>query len=399
MSPKDPSFAVGDNLDWDSHLLDVHLVVELPFRLMFPTSIVELQYEGVDFPLLVSEDDYEVFAGAVTDNRRSCGYQGHDPGVFESRADIQALGLPLERRKQRTTVYFKTKCHEDMQNAVLELERYGLAISYFASLCEAHIPILNELVARYRLLTYDYFAFEVSAWDVPVWHVRSGLRGHISVPLFDYVSMEARPLLLKLPSKTGDQTEPPEPPKRLQLTSKEDLEAMSSASATAGENELLDARNLMERGDYSGAVRRTTTALEVLVEHQLRVELLKSLDPATVDDRLEKSKTDFPGRLRQWQKLSGVTLSDPTLKSIDEIREMRHRIVHSGRRLSHADRGLAQRLTDQGRWSYNKIEDDPVRRDLREKNNVVRSIPRPTLSLRFPVMKTDFGYQVKSFRA
>jgi hypothetical protein len=35
---------------------------------------------------------------------------------------------------------------------------------------------------------------------------------------------------------------------------------------TPGELELLDAVNLMERGDYSGAVRRVTTAIEVVVE-------------------------------------------------------------------------------------------------------------------------------------
>lgn len=33
-----------------------------------------------------------------------------------------------------------------------------------------------------------------------------------------------------------------------------------------GELELMDALNLMQRGDYSGAVRRVTTAIEVAVE-------------------------------------------------------------------------------------------------------------------------------------
>jgi hypothetical protein len=207
----------------------------------------------------------------------------------------------------------------------------------------------------------------------------------------------ARSLVANLSLKTEEAPDA-DPPKRLQLTTKEELQATSSASATSGKNDLLDARNLMERGDYNGAVRRTTTALEVLVEHQLRAELLKTLPPATVETRLEKGRNDFPGRLRQWQKLSGVTLPTGILKSIEETRALRHEIVHAGRRLSFAERGLAQRLTDQGRWAYNHIERDPARRDLRESNNVPRAIPRPTLAFRFPVVKSDDGLIVQSLR-
>ena len=45
-----------------------------------------------------------------------------------------------------------------------------------------------------------------------------------------------------------------------------ELQGAISAQGTQGELELLDALNLMERGDYSGAVRRVATAIEVVVE-------------------------------------------------------------------------------------------------------------------------------------
>jgi hypothetical protein len=70
-------------------------------------------------------------------------------------------------------------------------------MTYLESLCEAHIPILNQLLRRYRLLTYDYFAYEVSAWDVPIWHVRGAPSGHVSVPLFTYASLSSRPKIYK----------------------------------------------------------------------------------------------------------------------------------------------------------------------------------------------------------
>ena len=44
--------------------------------------------------------------------------------------------------------------------------------AYRASLCEAHIPVINELIQRYRLQTYDYFPYEVRPGR-SVWYVTS----------------------------------------------------------------------------------------------------------------------------------------------------------------------------------------------------------------------------------
>ena len=162
MSSNDPptSWAIGDRLDWSSKLSVVRLVTELPFFLMMESAIVDLRYKDMDFKLLISDGDSEVFANEFWDSRINCGYQGDDPNVFESREDITALGFSLFRRKQRTTIYVTTLCHEDvLASAVGPGPKAREAMSYLETLCEVHIPVLNELIARYRLLTYDYFAY------------------------------------------------------------------------------------------------------------------------------------------------------------------------------------------------------------------------------------------------
>lgn len=396
-TPPPDSFFVGDHLDWTSDLTSVYLVVELPFILMMATASLDIPYGGTNLSVLVTENETEVFAQRITDDRSTCFYQGRDPEAFETRDDVREAGWTLLRRQQRTTVYFKARCHDD----VLTFEggpRGNEAGIYLASLCESHIPVLNELLRRYRLLTYDYFAYEVSAWDVPIWHVRGGRTGHVSVPLFTYASLQGRPLIypdLLRASATEEERRRAYP---LELITGADLEAYDTGVGVPGEGDLLDARNLMERGDYSGAVRRTATALEALLEQVLRIELLKTFDSGTVDVKLDASKTDFPGRLRQWEKLLGVTLPTQLESELNRTRLLRHEIAHQGRRLSFEDRGYAQRSVDTGRWIFNHIERNQARTDLREKGNTVRAIARPTLATRFPVEATTDGYVVKPLR-
>jgi hypothetical protein len=175
----------------------------------------------------------------------------------------------------------------------------------------------------------------------------------------------------------------------LEFATCEELSATSAADATPAELELLDGRALMERGDYTGAIRRTTTALEVVVGIALETELARHFDAPTVAEKLKASQNDFPGRLRQWQKLAGVKLSEPDLNAIERIRDLRHEIVHRGRRLTYEERGFAQMCVDTSRWVFNRIEGNPTRAQLRETKDVLRSIGRPSLALRFPVSEVE----------
>jgi hypothetical protein len=395
------SFVLGDQLDWSSDLVPVYLTVELPFWLMMDVGIVWISSDICRFELLITDEDYEIFAHEFRDSRETCGYQGAAPEDFENRPDIRTLpDVTLQRRKQGTVVYFKSRSHKDVLESAATMDgKRKVALSYLESLCEAHIPILNQLVRRYRLLTYDYFAYEVSAWDVPIWHVRVGPSGHLSVPLFTYASLSSRPRIYKQLFDPEVDEEKRKEYTILALTTSADIENIDPSVGVPGEDDLLDARNLMERGDCNGAVRRATTDIEALVEFVLEVELGKHYEAATVTAKLKASKNDFPGRLRQWQKLSGVKLPDGLLNAFESTRQLRHQIVHRGRRITFEERGTAQRHVDTGRWLCNHIERNDARRDLREKNNAVRAIARPTLALRFPVVETKDGFVVQSFRS
>ena len=401
-SPDIPtSFCVGDSLDWQSPLIDVHLVVELPFFLMMEPTMVKIAHGPATHLLLVSEGETEDFVGRYEDSRGTCGYQGSDPDAFESRQDIKDLRLPFIRRRQRTTVYFKARVHEGILKDAHDISNGSqrrLVGDYLSTLCEAHLSVLNELIRRYRLSTYDYFAYEVRAWDVPIWHVRGGPTGSVSVVLFHYAALETRPQLYRnilKPNKTAAERQEHRP---LTLVDGQTLESFDPSIGVPGELDLLDARNLMERGDYAGAIRRATTAIEALMEHVLRVELLKLHDSTTVENKLSASQNDYPGRYRQWKKLSGVAMSERLEQNFERTRNLRHEIVHKGRRITFEERHIAQQCVDTGRWFFNRIEQQPKRSELREKNNTVRSLARPTLAFRFPVEETPGGFLIRSLR-
>ena len=44
---------------------------------------------------------------------------------------------------------------------------------------------------------------------------------------------------------------------------------------------------------------------------------------------------------------------------LNEIRELRHEIVHRGRVIAYGERHLAARMVDMGRFIYNWLENDP----------------------------------------
>lgn len=143
--------------------------------------------------------------------------------------------------------------------------------AYWTSLCEAHIPVVNELIQSYRLATYDYFAYEVSPWDVPIWNLKHRNAGFVA-GVMPYKEFDIPPVRIDDGAAQGA------PPKAepFRWCTVDDL-TMAAADATPGELDLLDARSLMERGDYTGAVRRTVTAVEAVVAWAL---LTRIGDPA-----------------------------------------------------------------------------------------------------------------------
>ena len=173
------------------------------------------------------------------------------------------------------------------------------------------------------------------------------------------------------------------------------MEEVSTRDATPGEFDLLDARNLIERGDYSGAVRRAVTAIEAVTEWALRIELEKKFSKAEVNGKLAASENDWPGRFRQWKKLAKPEIGDALVTTFEKTRKLRHKIVHAGFRLTHEDRGEAEKCVDTGRWLYNKIERKPDRVALREVGGLKRSLGRRALAIRFPSVLDSNGITLR----
>jgi hypothetical protein len=233
-------------------------------------------------------------------------------------------------------------------------------------LCKAHIPVLNKLIQSYRLATYDYFAFEIAPWDVPRWLIEIN-GGGISAILQPYRTWDIKPQVLHKHSK---QLVP------YQLIDASVLAVAVLRNATPGEFELLDALNFMERGDYSDAVRRITTAIEVIVAYAVGAEVEAKCGKPASEKFLKDTRMNFPERVKRYQQATGRTLPAGLAQDLRDTREIRNRIVHGGYRISQGEQGRAQRCVDTGRWLFNWFENDPARQTVREGRIAFRSLGR-----------------------
>jgi hypothetical protein len=256
--------------------------------------------------------------------------------------------------------------------------------TYWASLCDAHIPVINELIRRYLLLTYDHHAFTVSAWDVPIWYLECASVGRTAT-LLPYKRWDLKPQLIS----PGNGSSQSQVAREFEWATLAELARTTTNDATPGEFDLLDARSLMERGDYTGAVRRTVTAIEAVLEWAMRRALRQNYPDEEVEGRLAKTSNNFPERLRQWRQLANTDISQVLFDQLANTRALRHDIVHRGRRLDHGDRGIAQQAVDTGRWLYNKIENRQDRVAVRGEGNVLKSVGRVALAHRFPALIGD----------
>jgi hypothetical protein len=391
--PTPRSFTFGDGIEWSSPLNETLLYVELPFWLMTPPGTVAVEWCGTTFPVDICSPWMEVFVVEVTDSRASCIHQGpwRDDYVAEEYlpTELSEEDLRLLARPTKTVLRLTTRGHAGAFRELAESEppraRHEQK-AYWASLCEAHIPVVNELIQRYRLVTYDFFPYEVSAWDVPIWYLKHGGAGYRAM-LLSYKEWDRRPVVVERLDENGLPVMKP-----FEWATPHALGDVSSELATPGEFDLLDARSLMERGDYTGAVRRTVTAIEAVLEWALLGQLKEQYSPAEAATKLENTKNNFPGRLAQWRKLAQPAISQSEFDELESTRQLRHDIVHRARRILQSERGRAQRAVDTSRWLFNKIEGKPERAAVREKGpGVIRSVGRVALTPRFPAGIEDGG--------
>lgn len=337
---------------------------------MMNNGTVQIEVTGHSFEVEVHDNYWELHVGKVTDSRCWVCYQGPLKKPDQLSEEIQQFtrdrpGVPVVWRKCKTVLKISSRCNEEVWNAAGEKELPAVRL-YRSELCRAHVPVVNRLVQQYRLATYDYFAYEVAPWDIPRWGIERD--GHyVASMLVPYREWDFKPLIFPKPDAA---------PTIYQLIEAADLQKQISAVASAGEHELLDALNLMERGDYSGAVRRVTTSIEVLVEDVVRAEIEARDGRQAADSFLEDTKTRFERRVQKYEQLSNRTMLDGMRRDLSATRTLRHRIVHGGYRLGPHERGRAQRSVDTGRWIFDWFENDSTRKKIRESKIAYRSLGR-----------------------
>lgn len=362
------TYHFGQELDGAAPDVPVSLYVELPFWLLVPNTTVEVTCGQRSFRVDIHDDFEELHAGTVTSTRWRLVHLG--PEGAELSEDVRELfekpGIPLVPRPCKTVLRLETSCNTDVLASIIEGRPGANAARYYLrDFCAAHVSVVNELVRGYRLATYDPFAYEISPWDVPFWLV--DIRGRSeSVMVIPYLDSDRKPEVHEIDGSVH--------PHSL-------MDAVGLAPALVlrpfpGELDLLDAENLMVRGDYSGAVRHIATALEVALEAALRRTLSQTLAPEDLDRELAWNEHNFYMRLQRYESASRRELGPELWSVLRETRDLRKAIVHDGHRVRHAERGRAQKAVDTGRWIFNWLEDNPERADARERSIGRRSLGR-----------------------
>jgi len=411
------SYFIGQEIKWDAPWIEVYLWVELPFWLMTGNTTVSVELGGHDFEIAIHENYFELHVGVLSDSKENVVYRGPwkknddlSEGIrnaIKTRPDV-----PIMWRKCKTVLKIKSRCNENVWNTTQEADdekkrsiKYRAAMNgirlYLASLCRAHIPVVNRLLQGYRLATYDYFPYEVSPWDVPFWMIERSAKS-IRSSLVPYRDWDSKPMGFATPFEeltqkilSGQKLDPPTLPYK--FIEENDLQNGISIVPAPGEFELLDSLNLMERGDYSGAVRRITTALEVIVESVVSsaVELAEGKRSAV--KFLKDTETNFRRRVEKYEQLSARTLSNALRTEMFATRKLRHRIVHKGYRIGPNERGRAQKAVDTGRWTFNWFEDNKQRYDVREKKIAFRGLGRDLTVGIFPSAITTDGVVISMY--
>lgn len=366
------SFFIGEDLDWAAPWIDVTLRVELPYWLMVNTAQMSVVVEGHNFTVGIENETFELHLGGVSDAKKYVAYQGPLRQVEQLPEQIQDIlrKTPMLGhlwRKCKTVLKIASRCNEDVWRKVEQdvAVRVPSVHLYLQELCRAHVSVVNKLVRGYRLSTYDHFVFEVAPWDVPIWHIqREGVM--ISSLLVPYKGWDHR-IMCEGPSEI---------PVEIQFVDAPRLQHAIEYLPSNGESELLDAINFMERGNYSDAVRRITTAIEVIVEAMVYRLIKEYNSKEAAETFIKNTRVDFSQRMKKYEQLTERALPVGLANELRATRKLRHRIVHGGYRVDSGERGTAQRAVDTGRWIFNWFENDESRKQVREKKLALRSLGR-----------------------
>jgi hypothetical protein len=351
-------------IDWDSQRVEVKLAVELPFWVLVEDHRYDVEINGLTLELETVSDGIDVQRGTLhSRTHRRCSFFGRIPdenerGIHNTIDLIQGANF----RRTRTQCWITTSVLGDPLSALEEdSPRSRIAMEYFVSVAMAHIPFVNKLVNAYRRVAGDPFSGEITEHDVPVWFLVSD--GDLCpLHLVPALGQDHYPVLS---SEVGREPDP------YRAASPDEINLALSRQPVPGEVELRDAWSLCYRGRFADSIRSAVTAIEVLLEARLESVLkTKGLNDADVADQLATTRNRFALRLDDYCRQSGRAVPGPTLhylpylnglslrREFEITRDLRHDIVHRGRRLDLSLRRPMRRALETTTWLFDWLSDD-----------------------------------------
>ena len=357
----------GMTLNWGSPFRQILLHAELPFWLLVADCSLRVTVRDCTLELSVTGRAIEIQRGkAYKDSHSNTAIIEKAEGKPSDRASAilaEAKQSGFTLRTTRTLISIKTNVLEDAIAAIQEGGRRRVdAQMYFRSFVHAHLAFVNKTINAYRRAGADPFTAEVTEWDIPVWYIDAD-GSFIPISLIPYKGLDGPPVAITPTGETNAIT----------LVEPSDIEKALDSPEVPGEVDLFDAWSLYYRGRQSDAIRSLITSLEVLLEARLREYLSKvGLTGAEVESRLDKSWNDFQARLTEYTRISKRRVPGPILsvlpyingvrlrEELEQVRHLRHKIVHEGERISYPFHGQMQRAMETMTWLFNWLAESPA---------------------------------------
>ncbi len=391
----------GMTLNWGSPSREILLHAELPFWLLVADCSLRVTVRDCTLELSITGRAIEIQRGkAYKDSHSNTAIVEKVEGKPSDRAAAILSGMNqsgFTLRTTRTLISIKTNVLEDAIAAIQEGGRRRVdAQMYFRSFVHAHLPFVNKTINAYRRAGADPFTAEVTEWDIPVWYIDAD-ENFIPISLIPYKESDGPPVTI---TQTGETN-------AITLVEPSDIEKALDLPEVPGEIDLLDAWSLYYRGRQSDAIRSLITSLEVLLEARLREYLSKAgLTEAEVESRLDKTWNDFQARLTEYTRISRRRVPGPILsvlpyingvrlrEELEQVRHLRHKIVHEGERISYPFHGQMQRAMETMTWLFNWLaESRPPRRRGLEGDPLKSSMRGGALALSYEYTPTGVVVQ------
>ena len=373
----------GMTLNWGSPLREILLHAELPFWVLVADCSLRVTVGDCTLELSVTSKAIEIQRGkAYCDSHSNTVLIEKAEGKPSDRA-VAILAGPKQSgftlRMTRTLISIKTRALEDAIAAIQEGGRRSVdAQMYFRSFVHAHLPFVNKTINAYRRAAADPFAVEVTEWDIPVWYLDVDEK-FIPISLIPYKELDNPPVFVNPKGETN----------AIIFVGANDIEEALELPEVSGEIDLLDAWSLYYRGRQSDSIRSLITSLEVLLEAKLREYLIKEgLSEADVESRLGEGWNNFQARLTEYTRASKRRVPGPIIsimpyingvrlrEELEQVRRLRHKIVHEGERISYPFHGQMQRAMETMTWLFywlaesrppgkRRLEGDPLKSSMR----------------------------------